>query len=96
MEADGLALWMMKYGKETGRIDGWIWRTFFGPCGLRDDFLRFPYERCQTTAICIDEEGMLLDVPWLQTNVVDKGVQGRNLSEVCLSDWYSSIPDQAL
>jgi hypothetical protein len=58
MEADGLALWMMKYGKETGRIDGWIWRTFFGPCGLRDDFLRFPYERCQTTVICIDGGGM--------------------------------------
>lgn len=21
-------------------------RTFLGPCGLRDDFLRFPYVRC--------------------------------------------------
>ena len=80
----------------TGKIDGWIWRTFLGPCGLRDDFLRFPYERCQTTVICIDKEGMLLDPPWLQTAVVDKGVQGLNLSEVCLSDWCSSIPDQAL
>ena len=69
----GSALRMMKYGKGTGKIDGWIWRTFFGPCGLRDDFLRFPYERCQTMVICIDEEGMLLDAPWLQTAVVDKG-----------------------
>jgi hypothetical protein len=49
------------------------WRTFLGPCGLRDDFLRFPYERCQTTVICIDEEGMLLDAPWLQIAVVDEG-----------------------
>jgi hypothetical protein len=65
------------------------WRTFLGPCGLRDDFLRFPYGRCQTMVTCIDEEGMLLDVPWLQITLVDKGegvLQGQNLSEVCLSD----------
>ena len=50
---EGFALWkqefslaVMKYGKGAGKIDGWIWRTFLGPCGLRDDFLRFPYEHC--------------------------------------------------
>src|SRR4051794_7095066 len=68
----------MKYGR-TGKVDGWIWRTFFGPCGFRDDFLRFPYGRCQNTVICIEKEGMLLDAPWLQTAVVDDGFQGRNL-----------------
>jgi hypothetical protein len=83
-------------GRGQERLTDGFWRTFFGPCGLRDDFLRFPYERCQTTVICIDEEGMLLDAPLVQTPMVDKGVQSRNLSEICLSDWYSSIPDQAL
>jgi hypothetical protein len=49
-----------------------------GPCGLRDDFLRFPYEQSQTTVICIDEEGMLLDAPWLQIAAVNEGLQGQN------------------
>ena len=45
----GLALLMMEDGKGKERLTDGFWHTFFGPCGLRDDFLRFPYEQCQTT-----------------------------------------------
>jgi hypothetical protein len=46
---------------------------FLGPAACVMTSCVFPTEQCQTTVICIDEEGMLLDAPWLQTAVVDKG-----------------------
>jgi hypothetical protein len=74
----GLALLMMKYGKGKERLTDGFGILFLGPAACVMTSCVFPTEQCQTTVICKDEEGMLLDAPSLQTTVVDKGVQGRN------------------
>ena len=34
---------------KKGKVETVVWRTFFGPCGLRDDFFRLPYTWYQLT-----------------------------------------------